>query len=63
MKLQQAYLEIDENSMDGRPLLDSDFTLLADLPQHKLARNQRLLALAARALSRSNGNIGEFELD
>jgi len=39
MKLQQAYLEIDENSMDGRPLLDSDFTLLADLPQYKLARN------------------------
>ena len=63
MKLQQAYLEIDENSMDGRPLLDSDFTLLADLPQHKLARNQRLLALATRALSRCNGNIGEFELD
>jgi len=63
MKLQQAFLEIDENSIDGKALNEQDFSLLADLPRHKLDRNQRLFEIATKALSKCNGNIADFEIE
>lgn len=50
LKLQQVILDIDENSIDGKPL-SSDAIDFLHLNKHKLERNNRLIDIATKVLS------------
>ena len=52
LKLQQIILDIDENSLDGKPLTQEADVDFLHLNRHKLDRSRRLVEIASRVLSK-----------
>lgn len=49
-------LQIDEKNIDGKEILDYEFTLL-DMNSKLSERNKRLIEIAAKALNKGKGVI------
>ena len=61
IKLQQTFLEIDENDIQGKDINDNDMALL-DLNKDLIVHNRRLLALTNR-IQKKNEDLNTIDLD
>lgn len=53
LKLQQSYLQIDENNVDGKDIQECDLSLL-EINLSQLDRNKRLISIATKTLSKGD---------